>query len=326
VYESGIIKKMHYRPSKRTTMLAYESALTSEERQESLRLAEGNILPESIVDDVNKSEQSKRYILEAASELNQYNYMNAKVKKEEYLKFSRSILSQRSLLGKGDKLQITQPDNPLKGHQATRITAQTGWRNKEPVQFLGWRPANHDLLDSDVGYLRGTQIEFLDVLLRYEDKEVELEKLTLLSISSIAQRTEFFKPFSWRMKSGWDTNYLNKKSRFMTSIGAGLSWGNELGYVYFMVDPLFYYSTKFDAGLGGSIGMAVYENKMFKTNLEGTHRIYDNGQKQWIGMFSQNIRLNNNLALKLQYDYVQKETSVQNDEWNTFKLSLDYFF
>lgn len=326
VYESGIVSQMHYRPSKRTTMLAYEDMLTAEEREESLSLAQGDIAPESIVNDKTKSEQSKRYILEAASELNQYNYMNAKANKEDYLKYSRSILSQRALLGKGDELPISQPANPLTGHQATRITAQTGWRNGTPIQLLGWRPANHDLLDSDVGYLRGTQIEFLDTLLRYEDNKLEIEKLTFLSIASIAQRTDFFKPFSWRMKSGWDTNYLNDKSRFMTSIGAGLSWGNELGYFYFMLDPLFYYSSKFDAGVGGSMGAVVYENKMLKTNMEGTHRIYDNGQRQWLAMFSQNIRLNNNLALKLQYDYVQKETSIQNDGWNTFKLSLDYFF
>jgi len=326
IYKSGIVEKMHYRPSKRTTLLAYEDVLTAQERQDSMDLAKGEKEPKSIVNDDNRSTQSKRYILEAASELNQYNYMNADVNKENYLKYSRSILTQRSLLGKGEEVPITQPDNPLEGHQATRVMAQVGWRNGTPVQFLGWRPANHDLLDSDVGYLRGTQIEFLDTLLRYEDDKVEVEKLTFLSIASIAPRTDFFKPFSWRMKSGWDTNYLEEKSRFMTSVGAGLSWGNEYGYVYFMVDPLFYLSSQFHSGIGGSVGTALYENKMFKTNIEGTYRVYDNGEGQWLALFSQNIRFYNNLALKLQYDYVEKDNSVQKEEWNTFKLSLDYFF
>jgi hypothetical protein len=326
VYKSGIASKMHYRPSKRTTLLAYEDVLTPIQRQESLKLARGEISPESIIEDKNRSQQSKRYVLEAASELNQYNYMNGKAKKDDYLKYSRSILSHRASLGKGEELPITQPDNPLEGHQATRIMLQTGWRNGTPVQFAGWRPANHDLLDSEVGYLRGTQIEFLDTLLRYEDNDIELEKLTLLSIASIAPRTDFFKPFSWRMKSGWDTNFINDRSRFMTSVGAGLSWGNQYGYVYFTVDPLFYLSSEFNAGIGGSVGAALYESKMYKTNIEGTHRFYDNGQSQWLAMFSQNIRVYNNLALKLQYDYIQKDASIEHEEWNTFKISLDYFF
>ncbi len=326
IYKSGIVDAMHYRPSKRTTLLAYEEVLDSDEREQSVSLAQGILDPEAISKDEMLDMQTRRYILEAASELNQYYYMNAAVNKEDYLRYSRSILTQRSTLGKGEKLPIQEPANPLEGHQSTRLTAQTGWRNGSAAQFLGWRPANHDIYDSDVGYMRGTQIEFLDTLVRYEDEKLRLEKLTLLSIVSIAPRSDFFQPFSWRMKSGWDTDFLDDKSRFMTSVGGGLSWGNEYGYVYFTLDPLFYMTSKFYAAVGTSAGAALYEGKMFKTSMEGTHRFYDNGEEQWLGKVSQNIRLANNLALKLQYDYVQKAPLVEKEEWNTFKLSLDYFF
>ena len=322
IYQSGIVKKMHYRPSKRTTLLAYESVLTRKERQECLNIANGKIEPTSITSDTMRSEQSRRYILEAASELNQYNYMNADVDKEKYLKYSRSILTQRSLLGKGEKLPIVQADNPIKGHQATRLRAEIGWRNKNPIQLLGWRPANHDLSDSDVGYLRGTQIEFLDTLLRVEDSKVELERLTLLSIASIAPRTDFFKPLSWRMKSGWDTDYLNDSSRFMTSVGAGFSWGNEYGYVYIMIDPLFYLSSAIDAGIGCSAGTVLYESKNFKTNLEATQRLFDTGHDQLLFSASQHYRSSPNTALSISYDYVEK----YHGNWDTVKFTFDYYF
>ncbi len=322
VYQSGIVRQMHYRPSKRTTLLAYEDVLTPDERQECLSVANGTIGPDQIASDSRRSEQSRRYILEAASELNQYNYMNANVSKEDYLKYSRSILTQRSLLGKGERLPIAQVDNPLEGHQATRLRAQIGWRNRNPIQLLGWRPANHDLFDSDVGYLRGTQIEFLDTLLRFEDSKLELERLTLLSIASIAPRTDFFKPLSWRMKSGWDTAFLNENSRFMTSVGAGFSWGNEYGYFYITVDPLFYLSSDLDAGIGGSAGAVLYENKMFKTNLEGTQRIFDTGEEQLLFTASQHCRASENISLSLSYDFVEK----YKEDWNTVKFTFDYFF
>ncbi len=322
---SGIVTKRHYRPSKRTRLLAYEDVLDKDERILSIAIARGEEEP-SVVADTNISEQSKRYVLEAASELNQYYYMKAQTPKENYLKRSRTILTQRSELGKGDILPISQPANPLEGHQATRLSLQTGWRNHDPVQFIGFRPANHDLLDSDVGYLRGTQIEFLEALLRYEDDKLDIEKLTLLSIASIAQRSDFFTPFSWRMKTGWDTEYLGEKSRFMASVGAGFSWGNEHGYIYVMADPLFYYGTDFTAAVGTSLGITLYENTALKTNLEGTHRWYDSGDKQWIAKFSQNIRLDHNLALKLQYEYIDKALDNHTYRWNTYRLSLDYFF
>lgn len=326
VYQSGIVKSMHYRPSKRTTLLGYEATLTSQQREQALSLARGDISADVIVDDKSINTQTKRYILEAASELNQYNYMNSDVSKTNYLTYSRSILTARATLGKGETISVNQPANPLESHQATRVVAQTGWRDGTPVQFLGWRPANHDLFDNDIGYLRGTQIEFLDTLLRYEDGEIALEKLTFLSIASIAPRSDFFQPLSWRMKSGFDTNYMDKNSNFMTTVGAGFSWANEWSYLYVMVDPLFYVESEFVGGIGGSIGLTLYEVKRFKTNLEGTHRFYTNGQNQWLATASQNIRFYNNLALKISYDYVQKDNTIAHEEWNTFKFSLDYFF
>ena len=326
IYESGIVKAMHYRPSKRTTLLAYEDVLDSIGREDALLLAKGKKNITDILDTNATSTQEKRFILEAASELNQYSYMNSDTKKDDYLANSRKILTARAQLGKGETLDIKTPENPIEGHQATRVMAETGWRNGTPVQFLGFRFANHDIYDSDVGYLRGTQIEFLDTLLRYEENEVAIEKLTLLSIVSIAPRSDFFKNLSWRMKSGFDTNYMDDNSDFMTSVGAGFSWGNEYGYLYVMLDPLFYVESKFVSGVGGSIGLVGYESKAFKTNFEATHRFYDTGKQQWLATFSQNIRFYNDLALKLQYNYVQKNATISHEEWNTFKLSLDYFF
>jgi len=326
IYKSGIVKELHYRPSKRTTLLAYEDVLDVQGREDALLMAQGKIDVSTYIDSNKTKVQQKRYTLEAASELNQYNYMSGDLSKENYLAYSREILTARAHLGKGELIKIKEPYNPLEGHQATRVVAESGWRNGTPVQFLGWRPANHDIYDSDVGYMRGTQIEFLDVLLRYEEGAVNLEKLTLLSIVSIAPRSDFFEHFSWRMKSGFDTDYLDKNSNFMTSIGGGYSWGNEYGYLYFMVDPLFYVESEFVAGIGGSVGLVTYESKMFKTNIEGTYRAYDTGKQQASVIVSQNIRFYNDLALKLSYKYMQKDASITQEEWNTFKLSLDYFF
>lgn len=326
IVESGIVKAKHYRPSKRTTLLAYEKVLPLKGRELAVGLADGKVHASDIVTDDTIALQQKRYILEAASELNQYNLMNAKTEKDQYLARSRTILTARADLKKGETVPIREPENPVEGHQAVRATLQGGWRNRTPVGFLGLRLANHDLFDSDVGYLRGTQIEFLDTLLRYEEGKVALEKLTFLSISSIAPRSDFFTPLSWRMKSGFDTNYLDDKSDFTTTVGLGLSWGTEWSYLYLMVDPLFYYSSELIGGVGGSVGIVVYEADAFKTNIEGTHRFYTNGYEQWLFSVSQNIRLGSNVALKASYDYVQKDASVKQGEYNTFKMSLDYFF
>ena len=69
---------------------------------------------------------------------------------------------------------------------------------------VGFRPAYHDLLDNDRGYVEGAQIVFADAALRFysSDRKLVLQKLDIIDIVSLSPRDTFFQPFSWKIKTG----------------------------------------------------------------------------------------------------------------------------
>ncbi|MEJ2469403.1 MAG: DUF4105 domain-containing protein, partial [Campylobacterales bacterium] len=210
----GLVGGKHFRPSKRSVLLAYEDVLDAKGESAALGLADGALMPAQLLDESNRSMAMKRYSLEAASELVQYRLMKGEIDKPTYLKRFHTILKARAQLGKGTAVSIPEPANPDEGHRATRASAGTGWRDGRPMQTLGIRPAYHDLTDSDIGFLEGTQIEFLDLEARYDHEGAAVEKATILSIVSMAPQSAFFKPFSWRMHAGWDQSGYSRKTEF----------------------------------------------------------------------------------------------------------------
>ena len=322
VEAEGLVSRKHYRPSKRKVLLAYEQLLGGGEIASVKAIVGGKIPPQALLEDRNLTVQTKRYILEAASELAQYHLMKGDIDRPSYLKRFHAILKARATLGVGERIAVAQPRNPDEGHRAARLRFQTGWREGLPVQMLGIRPAYHDLTDSDVGFLEGTQIEFADLLFRYDRDGAAVEKATIVSIVSIVPESAFFKPFSWRMHVGWDQSHYADKTTFNAGVGAGYSLGGSPGYAYFMVDPEGYVGQNAEVALKGSAGGVLYLFNGSKLLAEGGYRAYDTGERQWLAHAVGTFRLTQNRAVKLSYDYVDKTVAPQ----RTFKISYDCYF
>ncbi len=318
----GIVTKRHYRPARRSKLLAYEAYLHERDINEVFTLARAEISPQRFLKESKKPVQTQRYILEASSEFIEYDFLAGDINASVYRDRLYSILTARASLGKGEKIDIPVPVDPMEGHRALRIRTEAGVRDGEGIGFLGVRPANHDIRDSDVGFLRGTQIEFFDLLFSYGEDDFNVEKATLINIVSLAPRTAFFKPLSWRLNTGWDRNYLTESTKFTSNASGGLTWGNDLGYVYLLADALFYTDKSLTTGIGGVAGAVLYEGERFKTNIEGSQRLFDTGHDQLLFSISQHYRSSQNTALLLSYDYVQK----YGEDWDTLKLRFDYFF
>jgi len=326
VKDAGIVTAYNYRPSKRTKLLKYEDLIEKKYSHFPIELVNGTINAKSI--DANKSinRTQKQYILEAAIEYLEYQYSRSKVKKEDYLERFHKLTTQRAKLGSSKSLQIKIPTNPVNGHRAVRVEAGVGARDSKFISFLGIRPAYHDLEDSSYGFLRGTQIEFLNLLTSYRANEMKIEEATIISIVSLAQRSEFFKSFSWRTKIGWDNDYLTTKPTFNFTIGAGYSWGNKLGYFYFLLDPFLYMANQPVSGLGGTIGFKIDKFKNLNTNIELRQRYYDNGKEQFLINALEGIRISKNKQIVLKYDYKEKLKVEKMQSEQTFRLMFKYYF
>ena len=323
VQEEKLITQKHYRPARRSKLMAYEKYLNKDDVETVFSITWGNTEAQKFLKDTNKTKQQQRFILEAASEFTEYDFLAKDINASVYKLRLHEILKSRASLGKGLEVDVPVPIDPMQGHRATRVRSEIGIRDGASIAFLGIRAANHDIEDSDVGFLRGTQVEFLDMLFSYSNEDdFNVEKLTLLSISALTQRSKFFKSFSWRFNTGWDRRYLTDSTKFTSNMSGGLTWANDLGYFYILADALFYTDRDLTVGLGGITGLVLYEGKDFKTNFEATQRIYDTGSGQTLFSASQHYRSSQNTALSLSYDYVEKYES----NWNTVKFTFDYFF
>ncbi|WP_373035646.1 DUF4105 domain-containing protein [Sulfurimonas sp.] len=322
----SLIKEDNYRASKRTILLKYETLLKPQNLSLPKKLVNSEIDIKDIINNNSISNQQKMYILEASTEFLEYSFSRNDMDKQQYLELFHNLTKARAAMGKGDNLNIIPPANPLDSHRAVRAITGLGSRENEAIGFLGVRAAYHSLEDSNYGFLRGTEIEFMDILLSYSDSKTQLENATIVSIASIAQRSEFFDSFSWRTKFGWDRDYLNDKSNFMATLGAGFSWGNDIAYTYLMLDPLFYYEKTFVSGIGGSFGVVIDKYKYMSTNIEVTKRYYDSGDEQNLIKATQSFRLSQNIQLKLKYDYKQRYKLNKKEDEQTYQAVLSYYF
>jgi hypothetical protein len=326
VRDAGIIKRENYRPSKRTKLLKYETLLDEKYAQLPIELVESKIETKMVESNSSIPLTQKRYILESGVEYLEYQYSRGKIKKDDYLELFHAMTTARAKMGIAKPLAIKRPPNPIDGHRAIRTQVGGGMRDGDAIAYLGIRPAYHDLEDSEYGFLRGTQIEFLNLLASASQNEIKVEEATIISIVSIAQRSLFFKNFSWRTKLGWDNNYLTSDPTLGFRVGAGFSWGDDLGFFYFMVDPLAYQDSKFHAGIGGSIGFNIDKFRDFTTNVEVTQRIYDSGDTQLLINASEGYRVSQNAQLVLKYDYKDKIAMQRKKDEQTFYLMLKYYF
>lgn len=324
--ENNLITKNYYRASKRSILLKYEDVLEAKHLKLPRALVESEITVAYILENQNISLQQKMYILQASIEYLEYSFTKAEIPKEKYLHLFHLFSKSRAQLGPGEKLHIETPSNPLQSHRSIKVSSGFGIRENKKIGFLSLRPAYHDLEDSSFGFLRGTQIEFLDFGLSYIDNSLQVEDATVLSITSLAQRSEFFDVLSWRTKFAFDRDYIDDNANFIASIGGGLSWGNELGYIYTLADPLFYIEDTFVSALGISFGMVIDKYSYMNTNIELTSRYYDNGKQQYIANLSQNFRIEQNVQLQLHYNYKEKYFLSEKKKEETVKALLNYYF
>ncbi len=320
--DENLVTMSHYRPSRGTKLKAYESKLNKKDIEDVFKISRDELKPKKYFKIKKSKNQTKQLVLEASSEFVEYDYLKKDINTTIYNNRIYQILKTRATLGKGEKLVVPTPSNPMLSHRSFRVSTGVGVRDSELISFIGVRPANHGINDFDIGYLSGTQVEFMDLLISYKKNDVSIEKATIVSLYALSSQSDFFKPNSYRFSFGLDNNYLSEDTEFTANYSFGKTWGDNNAYLYVLADTLVYTDDLVTLGVGGVVGSVFYLSRNFKTNLEVTHRTYTTGDNQLLFSASQHYHSSQNTALTLSYDYTQKYKS----NWNTFKLTFDYFF
>ncbi|HQU16785.1 MAG: hypothetical protein B7Z66_11155 [Chromatiales bacterium 21-64-14] len=142
--------------------------------------------------------------LEVAHEALYYHFQNGSLKRAAGLPRDRAALLARSKIEQQPNFEALQQPrlSPDEGHASGRVSLGMRASDGTTAALLRWRPAYHDRLDPPGGYLKGSEIEFLNLGLLVRPGQVTLADARVLSVQQLGMRDGLFHPWSWQVATG----------------------------------------------------------------------------------------------------------------------------
>ncbi len=290
VRDAGIVTDETYRPSLATRIRAIASDMSKDDQNTAINVSRGKTSAAEVLN-AGKTREAKIRVLDLSAELLQYEYARKEIPKEEYLKRFLPALNARSGLGPQDEnaYPITPPAPPEQGHLPSKAGIAAGYRTDSWFTEVSWRAAYHDLLDPDPGFTEGAQINFMDIRARYFFKEdsLKLWQARLIDIVSLAPRSQFISPISWKVNTGLDRELLADGEDHLVyrlNPGGGFAWQSAAaGIAYAMAEADLNLSgalkQNYALGFGLSAGLLKQVTAAWKIHVSASALFYELGDE-----------------------------------------------
>jgi len=337
VRAEGLVSDPVFRPSQARKIRHIASSLDEADVARARSVLDNSVAPgEILAIDIPEAEKGK--ILDLASEAVQLRYAKGRYTKDEYLKRFLAVLSARSTIPAADsrRTPVPAPERPESGHGSSRLSLAAGIREEDPFLELSGRPAYHDLLDAVDGFTPGSQIEFSRAAVRYypDSGRFRLQEWDLVHILSLAGRDDFFRPVSWKFRTGFATRPLPGGSdtlAFFLNPGGGMAWDiPPLGLVHLLleteVNVAGRYRPDYTAGVGLSAGILRTMTPNWKSLLAARQMAGllgdGNRGREFSAIFRQGISLGRRRAIVLDIG----RTVSPGLHYNEGKISIHAYF
>lgn len=227
------------------------------------------------------------------------------------------------------------PPAPESGHGTQRLRVGGGQVENRDFGELGYRFTYHDLIDNNPGFLRGAQIEGLDLLLRSEESgDLKLESLDVVHIRSHSPRSAFVRPISWFVHGGIERAQAGGRERLVRFVhgGPGLTWSfgplMPYGFMTARLENNSAYTPLVQAGGGAQAGMLLYLGRtQWDLGSRGTY--FGNDEYRYRHAAAVQIRLGRQSGLRLEgwQDNWRADLGRQwlDDHENGFSLSWQHY-
>jgi hypothetical protein len=209
----GLVDGAAFRPSAATRLRHAAEEMPSAQTHLASAIADGDQPPDTPALAALPDDASRAAVLGTAFDLFRYRYLTDREATPAEQRRARDILLARSKVpfeGSGLDPVPTPAVRPDQSHRKTRATVGTGVRDGHFYLEAGVRPLYHSLLDPGGGYTPGAAIDVADLLVRYytKQREVRVERFTLIEITSLSPVDTFFRPVSWTVGTGLDNRLL----------------------------------------------------------------------------------------------------------------------
>jgi hypothetical protein len=307
----GLVARAVYRPANATVIRHRLSAMSDEERRLTRELSVRRVTATDPRLSALPPERAAA-VLEASHEYVNYRRVTGKHDVSDPTELARELLVARSRLEAPRQTPaINDSDTrPERGHKSSRIALGAGRFAGRDFGELRARPAYHDVMDADEGYVRGAQIEFFNFALRgYRDGGVQLESFTPIEILSLSPRDEFFQSWSWSVAAGWRRAFVRDGSRPLATAldaGVGSAWSPGKGsLLYAFLDSSARASSRLEdgyaVGAGGRMGALIDVSPRWRVHAYARTLRYFLGEEDTpraLGL-EQRISLGRDVALRL---------------------------
>jgi len=227
---------------------------------------------------------------------------------------------------------------PDQGHGTARVEIGGGSRDGLGFVELRARPAYHDLMDPDGGYVRGAQIEFFDFAVRDYAGGVgaRLEDFTPVRVVSVSPRNDFFQPLSWKVDAGWARRRVTGSDEplvFGVHGGPGLAWTvpdklSSSTMVYVFLESTLQVNgdleNNYALGVGPAAGALIDISERWRVEPYAREQSFFAGDTDtaWAVGLRQRYTLERNWALRLDVAHERQE----GESWSTVLFSLHRYF
>lgn len=316
-----LIKKTTYRPSRVSNIKYLMDNADAKTKELACKIAKDKNFDEELDPDfLSLSDNQKKLTYDLSYEYLQYLYQKeAELQRSDMATLSLKILQRRSKIVGGTSLpEIKIPNsNPAFAHNTKKASVSYGYnRFRKGFTQLDFRPAYHDLLDADDGFLQGAQINILDLNLRYYDRidALRINNFNIIDIKSYSARNLMFKPLSWELSIGANDFYINNKRYGTTALGhlaVGYNFDLPTSFasnISFFGSSDTYYNVKLPDALSSSIGPKVNVmtkiSQSSKINISAKYNFFLSSDNLDYGEYKieQSFMLNKNLSLKGYYE------------------------
>ena len=316
--QPDLVIDIAYRPSRSTQIRRKRELLSHHEDRLLLRLIETPAVAErepfaSLLPD------RQAFVLDLASDYLLHRLATDPEPSAAARDLQHSLLVTRSRLATASPETTIAPftQRPELGHKTSRVGLGSGWRQDEFFEELSVRAGYHDLLDPEIGYTPGAQIEVMSFNFRHYNRrdQTRLERFKLVDIVSLSPMDSLFKPASWKISAGYDTvNRADCRYCGNVNVNGGVGAAAETRWLrhemYFAFAELdANYSHAFDenhrVGGGGTVGWLADLTERWKILLSTTYLRYPLGEDSddWRFSFQQRFTLHKDLALRLEFNH-----------------------
>lgn len=317
----GLVKTIHYRPSKRKVLEARLERLSADE-QTLLRKSLREKNPALLVDPTNPEQSA--YRLDAA--LDSIDFQNAKeiVQEDpEVLSWKRHFLIARSQLGlrtEDPKFELPKAERPDTGHQTSRLQTMLTQSKRGGLGLtLQHRFALHDFLDPLQGHNPGSSMEMGRFQIRVtpeheaygEKTKFWVDDIAVVEVRSLSPLSPFFRKLSWKAYFGGQT--LREREHYgkfapTATVGAGptVALGEKI-LISLMAQTSLRYRPEFEKtgfrfDLGPELQLILRLTPKLNWSLSGRYEYYvidRTGQYQTYYATQARYQLSRNLTLNL---------------------------